>query len=159
MINWIEHLIGGPSMSRRLRIDAVTDHIELTPSHLVIGLKLDWRNRTREAITIKDLRVKLFRPDDAPLMLYPLERFEHLPRIRAKKPLKKTPLSPFTLPPHITYTEQIRFLSQEALDIAPGEYTAEIQIEDSNNHSYTQETQLELESRLKYCINDEWYGN
>ena len=61
-----------------LTVVATADHVELTDTHLVLGLKIAWSNQTNADIEVKDLRVGLFlnRRDKYPLRFYPLERFE-----------------------------------------------------------------------------------
>lgn len=141
--------------ARRVSLAATTDHVELTSSHLVMGLQLDWHNRTDNPISVKEIQVKvsLHGPNKEPVQFYPLERFAHDPYRRA---LQKTPVRPFTLPPHETYTEQIRFISQEVLDIPAGNYAVTIQIKDTSDASYTNRITLQVRNKIKYRRSEEW---
>jgi len=87
------------------------------------------------------------------LNLLPLERFG---RLDIQRTLLKTPLSQFKLRPKEIHSERIRFISHQSLEIAPGIYTIEIQIRDSNNISYTRRTKIEIETRMKYRLADDW---
>ena len=88
-----------------------------------------------------------------PLQFYPLERFE---RVLGQRALQKTPVRPFTLPSKEIYSEHIRFLSQEVLDIPPGNYSVDVHIKDTSNTSYTNRTKIQLASKIKYRRSEEW---
>ena len=151
MINWIKQLVG----DRRVLLEATADHVELTSSHLVMGLQLAWQNQTDHPIPIKEIQVRVYlhgRKKD-PLRFYPLERFERVPTHQA---LQKTPVRPFTLPSKETYTERIRFISQEVLDIPAGNYTAVIQVKDTSDISYTNRITLQVQTKIKYRRSEEW---
>ena len=120
-----------------------------------MGLQIGWTNRTDNPIPIKEIQVRLYPHgrNKEPLRFYPLERFA---RVIGKMALQKTPVRPFTLPPKETYAEQIRFLSQEVLDIPPGNYTIEVQITDTSDTSYTNRTTIQVRSKIKYRRSEEW---
>jgi hypothetical protein len=137
---------------------ATADHVELTATHLVMGLQIGWHNRTDNPIPIKEIqmRVAMRGRSEEPLRFYPLERFVRIPTQRA---LQKTPVRPFVLPSHETYTEQIRFISQEVLDIPPGNYTVEVQITDTSDTRYSSQTKIQVPSKIKYRRSEEWQDN
>jgi len=155
MIAWIQQLIGGSPTNRKVSLVVTADHVELTSTHLVMGLQIGWTNRTDNPIPIKEIQVRLYPHgrNKEPLRFYPLERFA---RVIGKMALQKTPVRPFTLPPKETYAEQIRFLSQEVLDIPPGNYTIEVQITDTSDTSYTNRTTIQVRSKIKYRRSEEW---
>jgi hypothetical protein len=155
VIDWIKQLIAG-SGSRELSLIVTADHVELTATHLVLGLKLDWRNRTNTPIPIKEVQVMMYLhgQNKEPLRFYPLERFE---RVLGQRALQKTPVRPFTLPPKEIYTEHLRFLSQEVLDIPPGNYGVDVHLKDISNISYTSRTKIQLASKIKYRRSEEWH--
>lgn len=140
---------------RKVSLEVTARHVELTPTHLVIGLQIDWLNRTDKPIPVKEIRMKLYLhgPNREPLRFYPLERFE---RITGKMLLRKSPVRPFTLPVFELYTEQIRFLCQDVLDIPPRSYTVEIEIIDTSDTSYTDRTKMALPKKIKYRQSQEW---
>jgi len=37
----------------------MVDHVELSSAHLVLGLKIDWRNETDDPIPIKEILVSV----------------------------------------------------------------------------------------------------
>jgi hypothetical protein len=150
-MDWLRQLIG----DRKVSLVATLDHVELTPTHLVMGLKLDWHNGTNDPIPIKEVLVRVYLGGRGvePLRFYPLERFE---RVFARRGLQKTPVAPFRLPPRETYTEQIRFISQEVLDISPGNYAVDVQLTDADNISYTSRIKIGVESTVKYRRSEEW---
>jgi hypothetical protein len=155
VIAWIKQLIAG-SGSRELSLAATADHVELTATHLVLGLKLDWCNQTNTPIPIKEVQVMMYLHGHKkePLQLYPLERFE---RVLGQRALQKTPVRPFTLPSKEIYSEHIRFLSQEVLDIPPGNYSIDVHIKDTGNTSYASRTKIQLTGRIKYRRSEEWH--
>lgn len=134
---------------------ATADHVELTPTHLVMGLLIGWHNGTDNPISIQEIqvRVDMRGRNDEPLRFYPLECFA---RVIGRRAIQKTPIKPFTLPVNETHTEQIRFISQEVLDIPPGNYTVEIQIQDTSETSYTNQTKIQVPSKIKYRRSEEW---
>ena len=154
MIAWIKQLIADLG-SRELSLVATADHLELTATHLVLGLKLDWRNQTDISAPIKEVQVMMYLhgQNKEPLRFYPLERFE---RVFGQRALQKTPIGPFTLPPKEIHSEHIRFLSQEVLDIPPGNYVIDVYIEDASEASYTNRTKIQLTGKMKYRRSEEW---
>jgi len=133
----------------------MADHVELTPTHLIIGLQIEWYNQTDQPIPVKELQAWLYlhgRNKD-PLRIYPLERFARVPNQRA---LQKTPLRPFSLPAKETYADQIRFISQEILDIPAGSYSAVIQIIDTSDVIYKNQITLQLVTKIKYRKDEDW---
>lgn len=155
MIAWIKQLVGVRKSDPRVSVVARADHVELSSTHLVIGLRIDWGNHTKVAIPVKEilLRIYLGGLKHEPLRFYPLERFA---RVETQRALKKTPVRPFTLPAEEVFSEQIRFLSQEVLDIRPGSYTVEIEVKDTNDVSYTNQLSISLPSKIKYRRSEEW---
>ena len=151
MINWIKQLFG----DQKVLLEATTDHVELTSSHLVVGLQLQWLNKTDQSIPIKEiqLRVYLEGRNKDPLQLYPLERFT---RLTTRRAFEKSPVRPFALPAGEPYTEQMRFISQEVLDLPAGNYPAEVLIKDTNDVIYTNRITLEVEGKIKYRRSEEW---
>jgi hypothetical protein len=155
VIAWLKKLLGGPGLSRKISLSAKPDHVELSPAHLVIGLVLTWRNRTSESIKMKKIQVVCYlhgRKKD-PLLFYPLERFE---RVIGHRALQMTPLSPFRLPVKKPYSEQMRFICQEVLDIPPGTYVTDVQVVDTDDKSYTNRVKLRLTAKMKYRTSEEW---
>src|SRR5271167_3025671 len=124
-MDWIKKLFGGSGSSRKLSMAAKVDHVELTATHLVIGLAIDWQNPTPDPIPVKEVQVVVYinGRNEEPLRFYPLERFA---RVITHRAIQKSPIRPFTLPPKETYGEQIRFISQEILDIPPGSYAVDV---------------------------------
>ena len=157
-MDWIKQLIGGWGEGRKVSLAAMVDHVELSSAHLVLGLKIDWRNETDDPIPIKEILVSvgLGGRAEEPLWFYPLERFE---RVSIKKGMEKTPVKPFSLPPHKIHTEQIRFISQEVFDIAPSNYTMHVQLTDTNNGSYTNRIKIRVGSEIKYRLSEAWWGD
>jgi hypothetical protein len=157
MIAWMTPLIEKWRTKGKLTLVATVDHVELTSTHLVIGFKLEWGNRTDDAIAIKDIQVQVYLNgrDKEPLRFYPLERFA---RVIGQRAIQKTPIGEFTLPVNEVHAEQIRFISQEILDIPAGKYTVEVQIEDADDNRHTSRTLMELESKSKYRRSEEWVG-
>jgi len=156
VINWIEHLIGGWGTNRKLTLVVKVDHIELTSTHLIIGLQIDWHNQTDQPIPVKEVQVRVYLDGrkGEPLRFYPLERFVRAPSERA---FQKKPVRPFTLPSKKVFTEQLRFLSQEVLDIPAGDYGVEIEIKDISDISHTCRTHIQLETKKKYRRDEEWH--
>ena len=134
---------------------AALEHVELSPAHLVVGLTIDWRNRTDSPLPIQDVRMKLYLHGrgQSPLQLYPLERFA---RVSTQRAIQKTPVSPFTLPPGEIYSEQLRFISQEVLDLPAGSYPIDIRIKDTSENSYTCRSKIRVENKIKYRRSEEW---
>jgi hypothetical protein len=120
-----------------------------------MGLRLEWHNRTDQPIPIKEIQVKMYlrgRKKD-PLRFYPLERFA---RVTSQRGLQKSPVRPFTLPSHAAYTEQIRFISQEILDLPAGNYDVVVQIKDTSDSSYSNGITLPVQGKIKYRRSEEW---
>lgn len=155
MIAWIQQLFGGSGANSEVSLTATPDHVELSSRHLVIGLKIDAHNQTDSPIPIKEIQMRIYLNGrkEQPLRLYPLERYA---RILSQRALQKTPMRPFTLPAHETYSEQIRFISQEVLDIPAGNYPADLTIKDTSDATYTSQTKLSLQSKIKYRRSEEW---
>jgi hypothetical protein len=141
--------------SRNVSSAAVVDHVELSPSHLVVGLDIDWRNETNGPLPVKEIQMRLYLSGRGgePLRFYPLERFEHVLTQRA---IQKTPVRPFTLPPCEIHNEQIRFISQEICDISPGTYAVDFQITDTSNASYNSRLKIQVEKKAIYRRSKEW---
>jgi len=91
-----------------------------------------------------------------PLRFYPLERFAHAEFQRA---MQKKPLRAFTLPPEETHTQQIRFLSQQVLDIPQGKYRLEVHLKGTDDVSYVNPTTIQVTGKSKYRRSEEWVGN
>jgi len=134
---------------------AAAEHVELSDTHLIIGLVIAWRNRSDEPIPVKEIQVwiQLHRLSKEPLRLYPLERFMRLPGQRS---LQKNPVRPFTLPPGEVYTEQIRFISQEVLNLEPGPYAIEIRLTDTRDRTEAEQITIHVPSKIKYRRSEEW---
>src|ERR1700683_4438427 len=98
MIDWLKQVLGGTGTSRKLSLVAAADHVELSATHLVIGLQIDWHNQTSDPIPIKEIQitVHLKGRDKKPLRFYPLERFS---RSLTHRAIQKAPIRPFSLPP------------------------------------------------------------
>ena len=141
--------------NRNVNVTVIADHIEQGISHLVLGLDVGWQNKTAEPITVIEIQVIFYdRKTDAVLLrLLPLERFD---RSKPGRAFEKKPLGEFALPPGEIHTEHIRFLSQENVELQPGSYTLDIQVRDTNHHSYTRRTKIELEGRIKYRTTEDW---
>lgn len=141
----------------KLTLVVAVDHVELTDTHLIIGFKMEWGNRTDDAIAIKDIQVQVFLHgrDREPLQFYPLERFA---RIIGQRAIQKTPISAFTVPAGEVHVEQLRFISQEILDIPAGKYTMDVQVEDAGDNHHTNRALIELQSKTKYRRSEEWVG-
>jgi hypothetical protein len=141
--------------NRTVKCHAVVDHVELAGSHTILGLMVEWENLNEKPITIIEIQVVLYEKghEDVLLRLLPLERFG---RQDIQRTLLKTPLSQFKLKPHEPHTEQIRFISHESREITAGVYTVEVQIRDTNHHSYTRRMKIEVENRMKYRLTDDW---
>lgn len=120
-----------------------------------MGLRLDWLNQTDHAIPVKEIQMKVYLDGrkKEPLQFYPLERFA---RVFTQRALQKTPVKPFALPSKETHTEQIRFISQEVLDIPAGNYAVTIQFKDTSDISYTNRIALGVQSKMKYRRSEEW---
>lgn len=157
-ISEVKELIENWRAGRKISMVATADHVELTDTHLVMGLNLDWCNQTEDPIPVKEIQVMVYMhgKGEAPLRFYPLERFARVP---TQKVLKKTPVRPFTLSPQEIHTEHLRFISQEVLNIAPGNYTVDVHLIDTSETSYTNRTKIHLESRIKYRRSEEWHAN
>ena len=95
---WIRRLIGVWGEKRRVSMAAMVDHVELSSTHLVMGLKIDWRNETGHPISIKDIQMRIHQagPGREPLRFYPLERFG---RVLNKTRILKSPLDRSRFPP------------------------------------------------------------
>jgi hypothetical protein len=155
MFALIQQLIGGSGTGEKLDLAVTVDHVELSTKHLVLGLKLDWLNRTSDSIRIQDVGVMVYLDGrkKEPLRFFPLERFA---RAQIKREIQKTAIRPFTLPPDAIYTEQIRFISQEVLDIPPGTYAMDVQLMDTDNTSYLNRVKFPVEGKVKYRRSEEW---
>jgi hypothetical protein len=140
---------------QEIDLSASAEHVELTADHLVIGMVLSWHNRTAAPISIKDMQLHVALPGRGkePLRFYPLERFERVPQQRA---LIRKPVRPFTIPAHQEYAEQVRFISQEVLDIPAGRYGAAIEVKDIGDVCYTNEFTLRVDSQIRYRRSEEW---
>ena len=154
MIDWIKNLFG--KSGTNIRSEATVDHVELTSSHLVIGLNLDWLNETGEPIPIKEIGMRLYLgKNKEPLNFYPLERFQRVSSLRA---IQKTPLQAFTLPPKEVHSEQIRFICQEVRDLQPGSYLIEVQLMDTHENICVNRMKIHIQAKNKYRRSDEWEG-
>jgi hypothetical protein len=155
VLAWIKQLTSGSGASRRLAAEAKIDHVELTETHLVLGITIAWNNQTDSPIPVKEIQVALYlhKRSKEPLRFYPLERFVRVPPHRG---FEKAPLRPFTLSSKETHTEYIRFLSQEVLDIEPGDYTIDIQLKDTSEVSYSSRVMVHVEGKVKYRRSEEW---
>jgi hypothetical protein len=156
MFALLQQLIGGSGTGDKLDLAVTVDHVELSNTHLVLGLKLDWHNQTDAPIRIQDVGVMVYLNgrNKEPLRFFPLERFA---RGLTKREIQKTAIRPFTLPPDEIHTEQIRFISQEVRDIPPGNYGMDVQLTDTENTSYSNRVKFPVESRVKYRHSEEWY--
>lgn len=134
---------------------ATVDHVELSATYLVLGLKIDWCNETNNPIPIKEIHLTVYMGGwgEEPLRFDPLERFE---RVLTHWGVQKTPVRPFTLTPHEIYTEQIRFISRQVLDIGPGSYAADIQLTDTGETSYINRIEIRVQSEVKHHRKEEW---
>jgi hypothetical protein len=155
MIALFRHLIGGSSTNGKLSLALTVDHVELSETHLVLGLGIDWHNRTDDPMPIKEVQIRVYVEGrhKEPLRFYPLERFA---RVMALRALEKKPVRPFVLPPDEIHTEQIRFISQAIIDIPPGSYVVEVETKDSSDAVYINKSKIHLESKLKYRRSEEW---
>jgi len=135
--------------NRKLTTAATADHIELSATHLVLGLKIDWINRTLHSITIKDIQVavSLSNRNEEPLRFYPLERFG---RSHTGRGYQTTPLCTFTLPSQQNHTEHLRFISQQVLDIPAGNYSVEFFLKDIEDILYNCGANLQIENEIKH---------
>lgn len=158
MLDFIQQLIGGAEASDKLSVAVTVDHVELSSTHLVLGLKIDWRNRTDDPIRIQDVGVQVYLSgrNREPLRFFPLERFA---RVLNKREIQKTPVRPFTLPPDEIHSEQMRFISQEVVDIPAGNYAMDVQVMDTENISYANRVKFPVEGRVKYRRSEEWQAN
>jgi len=79
-MDWIKQLIGGWEENRKVSMAATVDHVELSSAHLVVGLEIDFQNKTDDPIPIKEIRVRVYMGGrrEEPLRFYPLERFERV---------------------------------------------------------------------------------
>ena len=141
--------------NRTINAHAQVDHVELAGSHTILGLIVGWENRTENPITVVEIQVILYKKgqEDILLNMLPLERFG---RQDIQRTLLKTPLSQFKLRPKEIHSERIRFISHISRDIAPGTYVVDIQIRDTNNISYTRRTKIEIATKMKYRLTDDW---
>ena len=155
MFDFITSLSEKWQSGRKLAVEATVDHVELTSYQMVLGLQIHWFNRSEDPLWVKDIVVKLYlqKRDKEPFRLYPLERFE---RLQTGPGFDKLPLSAFTLPANELYTERIRFISQQLLDIAPGVYRVEIEIKDRSDAIHLGKTEIQVESRRKYRKSEAW---
>lgn len=158
MSAWIKPLIEMWRTKSKLTLVATADHVELTDTHLVLGLKIAWSNQTNDDIQVKDIRVGLFlnRRDKHPLRFYPLERFE---REFGSRAFEKTPVGPFTLPANEIHTEEMRFICQEIQDLPVGAYMVEVQVIDTSETSHSGRSIIELQGKIKYRRSVEWVEN
>lgn len=162
MTYWInQHLIETKEliqqwrMNRNVNVLVKPDHVEIASSHLVLGLHVGWENRTTTPIKVLEIQVMLYKPNelDPFAHLLPLERFERNDISRA---FQKTPLSQFVLPPKTIHSENIRFITHQSMDIPSGMYTMDVQIRDISNHTYTRRTKIQIDSKIKYRLADDW---
>ena len=149
-MNWIKQLM----VNRMVSVVATADHVELSGSHVVMGLKISWYNSSNDSIFINDVQLKVYLDGrNESRRFNPLERFARIPAQRA---FQKTPIAPFMLRPKETHAEQIRFLNREILDIAPGNYTVEVEIKDISDTSYICRTKLLVTNTIKYRQSEDW---
>jgi hypothetical protein len=155
-MNWLKQLIGDLRSNRHLSLAAKAEHVELTSTHLVLGLKIEWLNKTDTAISVKEfhIRVYILGLMKEPLQFFPLERFE---RVLTHRAIQKKPVRPFSLPPGQVYSDQIRFISQAVQDIEPGKYTVDFVTKDANDVTYTNRLEIELTSKQKYRHSEDWH--
>jgi len=155
MITWIKQQVGDWITSRKVSATAKVDHVEISSTHLIIGLQIDWKNLTNAPITAKEIQARLHlnKGKKGPLRLYPLGCFD---REESQGGLQKSPIRPFTLPVGEIHTEQIRFISQEHLDIPIGDYLFELQLTDTNDNTHSNQLSLALCRKFKYRRSDEW---
>jgi hypothetical protein len=158
MSAWIMSWIERWQTKRKLTLVATADHVELTDTHLILGLKIAWSNQTNDDIPVKDIQVRLYlhRRDKLPLRFHPLERFE---REFGSRAFQKTPVGPFTLPANEIHIEELRFICQEIYDIQVGNYMIEVQIKDTRDASYTSRAIIQLQSKNKFRRSEEWVEN
>ena len=154
-MNWIKQLFGGWREKRQVSMSAKLDHVELSEAHLVLGLEIDWGNKTNEPIPIKEIKVKIHLDGRGgePLRFYPLDRFG---RVLNKARILKMPVRPLTLPAGEVHTEHLRFISQEVVDIPVGGYAVDIELTDTSNNSYASRTKIRVENGIKYRRSEEW---
>jgi hypothetical protein len=148
---WVKQLFGG---NRKVSMAATVEHVELTSSHLYLGLTFEWLNETRNPILIREIRLWLYlngRGED-PLRFHPLERFAH---VIGHLGIQKSPLSPFKLPVKQVYTDSLRFICQDVRDLPVDTYAAEIEAKDDDGNSYLTRTHLVVENSMKYRRSDE----
>ena len=102
MIALMKTLFGGSGLSGELSLAVTVDHVELSATHLILGLKVDWYNPTGAPIPIKEIQVRVYMDGryKEPLRFYPLERFAHVDFQRAiqKKPLRALSLIHISIP-------------------------------------------------------------
>ena len=58
-----------------------------------------------------------------------------------------------------THTQQIRFLSQQVLDIPQGKYHVEVHLKGTDDVSYVNQTNIQVLGKSKYRRSEEWVGN
>ena len=145
--------------NREIDLGATVDHIELGDAHLTLGLNLAWHNKTHAPIEITDIQLRLYMSkfDDHPVRLYPNGRFAKIP---GQKMFNKLPnVGSFVLEPDATHVEHLRFLTRAMLEIKEGNYRVEVLLHDARGLSYKQQATVALETKLKYRVSQEWYGN
>ena len=157
-MDWIKELIGSWGKTRKVSMAATVDHVELSSTHLVVGLGIDFHNKTDEPIPVKEIRMIAYingrRAE--PLRFYPLERFE---RAMNNNRISKKNVRPFTLPPHEIHTEQLRFISQEVVDISPGGYAINVELTDTSSASYKSRVKIRVDKSIKYRRDEAWQEN
>ena len=139
----------------KVALGVTTDHVELTSVHLVLGLQLQWENRTEESIPVKDIQLALdvHGPKKEYLHFYPLERFE---RSSHRNAIEKSPMRPFTIPGQGARTENIRFISQEVLDLDKGSYAGILHVTDVNEAAHDYKVHVRVRNEHKYRHTEEW---
>jgi len=154
-MNWLKQLIGDLRSNRQLAVAANAEHIELTSTHLVVGLKVEWLNKTETAISVKEFHIKVYTLGmmKDPLQFFPLERFE---RVLTHRAIQKKPVRPFSLPPGQIYSDNVRFISQAVQDIEPGKYMVDFVTKDTNDVIYTSRLEIELTGKHKYRRSEDW---
>ncbi len=156
MIALLKQLInewGGISPS--LGVVVKSDHVELSSTHLVIGVEIDWTNQGTELISVREIQMGIYlaKRSKEPLRFYPLERFA---RVFTHRAIQKSPLHAFKIPPHHSHSERIRFISQEVRDIPPGTYMVDIVVKDIHEVRHVSRTEIELVAKQKYRRSEEW---
>ena len=150
-MNWLKRLFG-----TKVTAQAIADHLELTDTSTVLGLRVNWYNLTGAAIFINDLQLRLY-PEGRnaePHSFGPLERFT---RVSGQRTFQKELFTWSMLPPGETHVDEIRFLLEQPVDLPPGKYRVEIEITDLENTQYKLRTDVLIEAKIKFRQTEEWF--